>query len=239
MADIWERLNNLNINLSEKTEAVPFHFMEIFGISRFYLNSIEKLVSDQVDNNKRLFIKIFDDIYVELYIHLAYHLKSLKKALYLLKNDLEKEFGREILSKSINISNLFDMKIIGGLKIFSKASNILDTFDMATTGQKDNKFDGDLKIRLFQSGDKLVGDDPVVMFFKGKDWKYNLLIEINENPNKIRPVSRTTLGLHPRQVRTNLIKVVKKYRMAFIKFWNTPSMTTDELKELINIIDSE
>jgi hypothetical protein len=215
---MYERFKELNIRLSEKTVALPTDLLDISGICRGYLRAYELLYSNDVNSNKRLLIEAFKKINNELYIHLPFHLKSLKKALNIIIKDLEDNFGKDILSKAIKIKDVFDASIIG---------------------QVDYKLEADLKICLFHSGDKLIGHDQIVIFFRGKDWQDNLLIKFDSNPINVMPVPRTLLRLHPNELKTILIELVRKYRMAFIKFWNTPVMTIKELKELICRIDLE
>jgi hypothetical protein len=128
--------------------------------------------------------------------------------------DLEKKFGRDILSR---------------------ATKILDIFDIADIDTSDHRFK-DLKMRLFQPGENLVGHDPVAMFFAGKDWKDNLFITIDQDPHKVRPVPSNTLHLNPNEL-SILVEKVKEYRLAFLTFWKSPKMTDGELKDLMAKID--
>ena len=216
MTDIHNRLNELNIKLTNKTDALPTDLLDIQGICNEYLYLIKMLHSKEVDNDKRLLIKIFKEIRGALYIHLAYHIKSLKKALNIIVKDLENEFGKEISSK---------------------ATKILDILDMPDIDAKDHRF-GHIKMRLFQPGEKLVGHVPVVMFFEGKDWENNLFITIDQDLNKVRPAPHNTLHLTPNEL-SILVEKVRKYRLPFLTFWESPEMTDGNLKDLMNKIDSK
>jgi hypothetical protein len=216
LTDIYNRLNELNIKLTNKTDALPTDLLDIQGICNKYLYLMKMLHSKKVDNDKRLLIKIFEEIRRALYIHLAYHIKSLKKALNVIIKDLENEFGKEISSKAIKI---------------------LDILDMDDIDAGDHRF-GHIKLRLFQPGEKLVGHAPVVMFFEGKDWENNLFITIDQDPNKVRPVPSNTLHLNPTEL-SIIVEKVRKYRLAFLTFWKSPEMTDGELKDLMGKIDAE
>lgn len=216
LTDIHKRIDELNIKLTDKSDALPTDLLDITGICGGYLHSIEMLYSSEVDNDKRLLIKVFKDIRGELYIHLAYHIKSLKKALNIIIKDLENGFGRDILSK---------------------ATKVLDILDIADIDGSNHRF-GKLKMRLFQSEEKLVGPDPMVMFFEGKDWEDHLFITIDQDPGKVGPVPGKTLHLKPDEI-SILVEKVMKYRLAFLAFWKSPKMTDGELKDLMDKIDEE
>lgn len=216
MTDIYKRIDELNIKLTDKTDALPTDLLDIIGICRGYLHSIEVLYSSEVDNDKRLLIKVFKDIRGALYIHLAYHIKSLKKALNVIIKNLENGFGRDILSR---------------------ATKVLDILDMADLYGSNHRF-GKLKMRLFQSEEKLIGPDPMVMFFEGKDWEDHLFITIDQDPGKVGPVPGKTLHLKPDEI-SILVEKVRKYRLAFLTFWKSPGMTVSELRDLLDKIDAE
>jgi hypothetical protein len=215
LTDIYKRIDELNIKLTDKTDALPTDLLDITGICGRYLHSIEMLYSSEVDNDKRLLIKVFKDIRGALYIHLAYHIKSLKKALNVIIKDLENGFGRDILSK---------------------ATKVLDILDMADIDGSNLRF-GKLKMRLFQSAEKLAGPDPMVMFFEGKDWEDHLFITIDQDPGKVGPIPGKTLHLKPEEI-SILVEKLRKYRLVFLTFWKSPEMTDGELKDLMANIDA-
>jgi hypothetical protein len=214
MVDIYQRFKEVNINLSEKTGAIPTDLLDMIGICNHYLNFIKFLYSNEANINKRLLIKEFHGTYSELYYHFDYHIKSLKKPLTIIIKDLKKQFGKDIMAKAIKIS---------------------DIPAMADIASNEHNVGKAIKIRAFQPGENLVGSEPVVMFFQGRDWQENLFIAIDSDPSKVTPMPHRTLHLE-RPVIDLLVEKARQYRQAFLSFWNTPEMGISELADLINDI---
>lgn len=92
---IRQKLKDLKIPFSKKTEGLPTDLGDIQEICKNYLNSIEMLFTVNSQKDKKMLTEIFEGIRNDLYIHLYYHLKELKKPLNLLIKELEVNKGEK------------------------------------------------------------------------------------------------------------------------------------------------
>jgi hypothetical protein len=104
---------------------------------------------------------------------------------------------------------------------------------MANVGPRDHKFGVDVKLHIYQPGDQKLQHGPRIKIFKSNQ---DYSITLNSDPNKMFIVGKSFLNNRENKI---VLDNVRKYRSAFIKFWNDPNMTTEELRDLMDIIDEE
>lgn len=112
--------------------------------------------------------------------------------------------------------------------------------EMANVGPKFHRFGVDVKLHVMQPGTKSLNHGPRIKVFK-QDPEINFSIILSEDPNKVEIASNSGdpgKVLRSESDQKKVVAGVKKYRKAFLKFWNDSSMTTDELRELMDKIDN-
>ena len=107
-------------------------------------------------------------------------------------------------------------------------------FEMANVDPRDHKFGVDVKLNILQPGDKKPSHGPRIKVFMN-DIGDSFSISLNKDPEKIKVVAGESF-LSVKKLKL-LISKIKKYRMAFLDFWNNPSMTTRQLVDRMEEID--
>ena len=116
-------------------------------------------------------------------------------------------------------------------KYISKEDDLI--LEFANMSPRMHNFGVDVKLHVFQPGYKQLNHGPRVKVFKTKDLSFTITLE--KEPRVIGDYK----GIVTKQELNKLIEKIKKYRNAFIQFWNDPDMDTDELYTLFVQIDKK
>jgi hypothetical protein len=123
-----------------------------------------------------------------------------------------------------------------GFKSFYESKMLQEDNDLilefANMSPAMHNFGVDVKLYIFQPGDKQLSHGPRIKVFKPKV-SGDFSITLEEQPRVIGDYKNivTTSELN------KLITNIKKYRTAFIQFWNDSQMDTNELINLFQQID--
>lgn len=118
------------------------------------------------------------------------------------------------------------------LELIANEDNLI--LEFANIAPRDHRFGVEVNLHVMQPGDKQLEHEPRIKVYTGS-WQSgpNFTITLEENPRVIGDSSNVVDG---KQLKI-LVQNVKKYRSAFISFWNDSGMTTAELKDLMDKIN--
>lgn len=105
--------------------------------------------------------------------------------------------------------------------------------EMANIDSRTHGFGVDVKLHLMQPGNSLRHGPRVKVFKKTLQDSFSIILSKKESEIILDP----NTDYKPLLNKTQYLQVldgVKRHRIAFLKFWNTPTMTVDELKDLMN-----
>ena len=118
-------------------------------------------------------------------------------------------------------------KYINEQQLFEEELLILE---FANLSSKEHNFGVDVRLHVMQPADKLLKHAPrVKVYKKGESGSFS--ISLTDNPKVIG-----TCFLSQKELNI-LLKNIKKYKNAFLEFWNDSDMSTNELTDLFRQID--
>ena len=110
-------------------------------------------------------------------------------------------------------------------------------FEMATIAPKDHKLGVDLKMHIYQPGEKKLSHGPRVKFFKHTKGD-SFSISVSKEPNRINLVAGKIDGLITESELNALVQKIRKYRIPLLNMWRDPGMSQEELIDQMRDVDA-
>jgi hypothetical protein len=98
--------------------------------------------------------------------------------------------------------------------------------EMASIGPKLHKFGINVKLHIYQPGDKKIPHGPRIKVYS-MNGSEDFSISLSNDASKINHITGASF-LSDRELEF-LIGKIRKHRASFMKFWNDPKMSVDDL----------
>lgn len=117
-----------------------------------------------------------------------------------------------------------------------KAKEVLDIVEFANVPERIHRFGVGIKLHIYQPTDKKLKHTPRLKVFR-KDLDNSFIVRLSNEANKIEIMGGNMFlfGSDLKKVMDGIVK----YRGAFLKFYNDPTMDLDELDVLLREVDDK